>query len=407
MVQRAVGFEVEVKNWRTWKPSLPHFYGECLLRHNDFYRDPHSAKDLLLEADDFNLTADRPTTESVPEFVTEPFPETPDGHKRLKKAFAKIQELVRLLHSQAQANPQMLVPGIKIENFGDLRSPSTIFDAVKTPDFHPQANAGVRLENIPELLRRSGTRPAVGPSAKRLTRIQSVNTIPARAEMDSMKSAPARANMALEKFGEDYPGLPENWIPSSALRGLVAYIINYLECPVINYLSYPKSYFPVMARTDFAGMYALLSASERSFFSASSGLHFLEIFKRVEFGVDSGGPLDFSLPVFAKGIRRGQQKAKVRDLDCLDRATWIREITQGVDLLTRRHYPGPEEQKEQLDTIGSWDNSMDQIGFDKSPAPILELRRLQFSEDIEELPRIAEDVFLMIWQLNRRNNLDL
>ncbi|BDD03290.1 hypothetical protein [Aureibacter tunicatorum] len=401
VIQRDIGFEVEVKNWRTWKPATPQVYPETILKKFKTLRIPHAAKEVILKGEGFELTADRPTNESVPEFVTTPEPETPEGLTKTLETFKRIEKIVDILHQKAVKQSDMLVTMCPIESLGQNTNPMTLFDASEKPDFHPQANVGLKLSKIPEIFLRSGDNPPSCPSRERLTRIRSVDTKQAREEMMSMKSAQSRASEALRLFFNNHRSSMPFSQPSPELVGLCALMIHYMECPMINYSAYVKSYFPIMARTDFAGIFELLPHDEQTFFRLDNGKYFLEIFAFGKYGVVQNTPLDMSELFFAKGVRQGQAGASCYALDQLTREQWIRNIPAGVDMLTRRHYPGPDEQKNELDTIGSWANCYDKVGKQKQLAPIFELRRLQYTDNTEELSKVARDVFLIIMSLNR------
>ncbi|WP_338394948.1 hypothetical protein [Fulvitalea axinellae] len=398
VIQRAIGFELEVKNWRTWKCRDPQYLPEAGERKNISYRRPHGVQEKLLKGEGYSLTSDRPSAESVPEFITDPFPETDSGLAKLDSTFRKITELVTLMHAEARSHPDSLNPITSYKDKGTVLKPETFFDALPEPDFHPQATVGVHLSKMSDLMRISGN-PSPSVQESRFTRIKDVNEPPAFKEKESMSTAFGRAERALEKFSKTFKPF-DGWKPSIELKNLCAYMIHYLECPMINFLSYPKSYFPVMARTDFAQIFNLLPIDEMAFFREDDGTTFLRIFEIVEYDLPEGPKLDMRDQFFAKGIRQGQPTASCHAIDGLDRATWIRNIPLEKDFLTQDYYPGKREQARQLDTMGGW-YGFDRLGDWRIPVPVFELRRIQFTRDAQELPAIARDVFTAIVELNR------
>ncbi|BDD05610.1 hypothetical protein [Aureibacter tunicatorum] len=399
VVQRAVGFEVEVKNWRTWKPRDDQSFFEGLLRRGISYRKPHNARDVLMKSKGYELTADRPSSESVPEFVTDAFQETDDGEQKLQRTFQSIVELVDHMHQDAQKHPNSLNDLRHYEYAGDLRKPFTMIDAENVPDLHPQATVGVHLTKMSNLMEISGNHSPSQKAHSRFTRIADVHDPPAYQEKDSMTSAFPKALKALESFKKKHISEP-NWEPSEELKNLFAYMIHYLECPMVNFQSYPKSYFPIMARTDFAMTFKLMPPEEVFMFSENDGELFVKLFEHVNFSPPCGTKMEMHQQVFQKGIRQGQPTASCHEINGLNRAAWVRNIALGRDMMTQDDYPGKRNQGRQFETMGAW-YKYDRLGDWRIPAPVLELRRIQFTRDIKELPLIAHDVFNTIRELNK------
>ncbi|BDD05561.1 hypothetical protein [Aureibacter tunicatorum] len=404
VIQRDVGFEVEVKNWRTWSPIDLKMLPVAVRRKNYGFRYPHESKEVLLKGDKYQLTADLPTDQSVPEFVTDPEPETPEGLKSTMDTFKRIENVVNILEREYRADGDKLPTVECLRQEGQVVREDAIFDTKgEVPDFHAQANVGLKISKIPDLLNRSGELPPSNSMNERLTRIKSVNTPPARLEMESMKNAHDKARLALDKFFGKHGDEMIFDQPSPELIGLVTLMVNYIECPMINFHTYTKGMFPVMARTDFASIYELLPDEEQQFFQQDDGLYFMRIFELVDFDPSFRCPHFMQEQFFTKGVRRENLHAPIQDLDHLSRELWIRNIPLGVDALTTKNYPGPDFQKEDLNTMGSWEGMFDKIGPQKQSVPIFELRRLQYTNNTEELGKIAHDVFLTIMALNNES----
>ena len=398
VIQRAIGFEIEVKNWHTWQPSASMFLFESYIRAVKSLRIPHKQKDLLLTGEHFTLTADRPTHKSVPEFVTDAFSDDPDGFQELTETFRKIQAMLHLMHARAKVQPKHLQPIYWLKDFGKIEDDNASFDALPPPDMHAQANVGIRLSKVPELFKLSGTYPSMSPYYERFTRIKDVFKPSAWREMESMRNAHDSVLEAVKEFSVTH-GPSEDWQASNNFVGLCTFLVHYLECPLINYDSYIKGGFPVMARTDFAAMYELLPPEERSYFQQSDGQHFIALFEKVKFCENNYQPLDLKGLVFEKGARQGELDPV--NMSHLTREQWLANITQGVDFLTVKGYPGPDSEKLELDTMGSWGKKFDEVTPKRLQAPILELRRIQYTKDIDELLPIASDIFFTVVGLNQ------
>ncbi|BDD12672.1 hypothetical protein FUAX_51040 (plasmid) [Fulvitalea axinellae] len=398
-IQCAVGFEVEVKNWNTWKPVMPEVLFESFGRYKEEYRKAHSKKDLLFKGKDFDLTADRPTEDSVPEFVTKPFAETPEGLDQMREVFRRIQGMLHSMHAKALEYPERLQSINRFAKEGKVVDPEASIDALEQPDLHPQANVGIRLGSVPELFERSGRFPAKRKADERLTRIKYVNTPEAQAEMRSMVRVKQRVLDAIERFRMWYEPYPD-WEPSETFIGLCCYLAHYLDCPMINFKTYTKSAFPIMARTDFAAMYELLPPQEFFYFQLGGGIHFQTLFELIRFESNGDMPLDLKNQIFEKGTRQDQDQPLVDQINGLSRENWLLNITQGMDLLTERNYPGLDDQADELDTLGSWGETYDRVGTQPKRVPILELRRIQYVRDIDELSAVADDIFHTVLELN-------
>ncbi|BDD11547.1 hypothetical protein FUAX_39790 (plasmid) [Fulvitalea axinellae] len=401
-IQRAVGFEVEVKNWKTYRtrpkghPVMPWH----IEREFTKGRYKHHTKDLLFKGRDYELTADCPFAgNSVPEFITIPFEEDFDGLHRANKAFAQIGELVDRMHHEAKIHPETLNRLDEYHAHGSVEAPTAMIDALPKPDFHPQANVGLRLTAVTDLFGLSSEKPITTPVAERLTRIKSLRGQPQRRERRSMAQAREKAERALDKFRYVFT-IHEDWTPSEELLNLLAYMLHYIECPMINYHEYPKSFFPIMARTDFFMMYRLLPFEEQDYFSENDGNMFVKLFEMIKHSLPDIGELELDEEFFEEGIRNDQEADNYR-LDGLTRKEWIRGVATGKDLLTSRNFPDQNINRE-LQTMGSW-QKYDDLEAGGRAMPILELRRLQFTDNTEDLRAMAVEIFRTIIHLNEKH----
>ncbi|BDD02866.1 hypothetical protein [Aureibacter tunicatorum] len=400
-IQRAVGFEVEVKNWRTYDPKTSYMDDLSLTRDFTLSRKKQKKNAKMFQGRDFELTADQPfSSHSVPEFITEPFEENGSGRHKLHMAFGEISKMSKQLHDDSRSHPDMLSRLDICQGLGQILMPDTIIDALEVPDFHPQANIGMRMAAMEPLFEIASVDIRNTPLAKRFTRIESLNNHDRFFwERKSLKNAHKRARNALEDFSYAFP-LYEGWQGSNELFNLFAYMIHYIECPMINYHEYVKSAFPIMARTDFFMMYRLLPLEEQDYFMADDSKMFIKLFELVKFGVYDGDAISLEEQFFEQGIRGNQYNARNYRMDGLTRLEWIRQIPQGQDLLTKRNFPDQALARE-LDTMGSW-QKYDELGEFETSAPILEFRRLQYTDSTEDLQKMALEIFDFVVAMNKQ-----
>ena len=205
--------------------------------------------------------------------------------------------------------------------------------------------------------------------------------------------------------------------PSNRLRGLLTMTTQYLLSGAIpGTRSYTKSLAWAMPRTDFASMFALLTHSERSYFSADPGrwVHYALLTA----GLDNAGNTD-------QAAREFLVQARISDTHTLDkpvripitRGMWLRDMALGVDAVDRFTEQGSNTPAMQnaygihrLYSLGRLGNTFDQVGLPRGTdnrrhlGVILELRQMRRDIPYTQWKQVALDVFDFTRRINNRSD---
>ncbi|MFE4538000.1 DUF4157 domain-containing protein [Streptomyces scopuliridis] len=435
MVQRAVGFEFEtaeetlaadpglrqserrgeryIKQFRTrgvWEgrdagaPDSTEYMGRGLRKKERIV----TVGDLFtMEADEASLGG------SDLEFVTAVFPETDEGRERLIRAMGLISGVAaRLDGGQSLFAGEELaglvggtaaqVPDRAEQATGKQRGPvGKLFKGFPDPQYvvkvsglglaaSPQTTAGVHLSRIPQLIGAiTGPPQPAGAEA-------TLNPMSQQDLGNVQATALQRVNAFLGN-GFLVPGAGPNRAPaepSDQLRGLLTLTATYLIGGDLSRdQDYVKAIAPMLARTDFAAMYAQLPQEERENFAADP-----DVF--VNAAVQAAGLPTPDAPVFAGNIGRG---APV-NIQHVTRRIWLRGMVDGQDLMSAGGYQNHDWGRTDNDRLAEEFESMGSYGAQTDPGnmPIVELRRMRNRVPYQEWTRLALMAFDLIRQVNNQ-----
>jgi hypothetical protein len=342
VIQRDVGFEFETgwiveKEQQKLSAITTAFGGapvyKTLGRREVFFRDP---------AGNFDLMAD---DHSNIEFRTEPFAADTnnDIDNVLEPALQALEALALLLDAQ-NAGPFAWAAPLPMQGNGLLKNVRVSPAPAGAPmTASPQATVGVRQDQIHNLL------DEISQGATQQTLMGVGN------DYQVVHAAVGRANLAGNVNGNP---------PSLELKGLLGMLLSYIYRggrPHQGAMAYAKLIAPVMARTDFAGMFNHLQPAEIAYFTGPNGP---ALFSQYVLNV-AGVPGHLQLFRFGFG-------AGPTFLPALTRDTWLQGIAGGIDLLNRQHYP------QVSDSLGDFGLNVDALNVRgvAEDGIILELRRM-------------------------------
>ncbi|MEU6132951.1 hypothetical protein ABZ805_27540 [Saccharopolyspora sp. NPDC047091] len=410
-VQRDVGFEIEVPGIHTRAFSPPPKEKDDAgwelspassdwaprraenTRKRSVLTPPSQARLLekgtkLVRADTFTIESDEALSQLPPstdlEFVTIPFPETDQGAERLTETVSRILAVASLFNGDGIHTAESLAEAAK----GSAQHPTDL------PPNHsgtrhyteaayvaygfggsgnPQATAGIRLDRVERLVQ-DLARPEVrgdGPAAQQGESRLSL----------SAGDCTSRAQQGVDRHMRSVAGSggPEpDPAPSGKLRGLLVVITAYLLHGDGRHEKYYKGVAPLMGRTDFGRMFTLLEPDEQDRLAANDGSLLVDL------ALGSAGLAGRADEPVLLGLG-GPGQSRAIDFTELTRRRWLREITQGHDLLSKHGYEGYASRRTDEGfehRKGAEFESMGALGFRTEDvhgvqAPIFELRRLR------------------------------
>jgi hypothetical protein len=359
-------------------------------------------KEVLVRTPDFRLEADEATGGgSDLEFVTTAFPEDAAGLARLTAAMTRIVAAAQLLlgangdvvtardvtavtggTAPAPAGPpRSLVAAAKVLVKPDPEyAMQTFISTMLTAS--PQTTAGVRLDKIPDLLRRfvqGQSAPNPGPADQ--LGVGDAHRIHRDAEQWAAQTAQNWTSAAGD------PASPE-------LRGLLTLVGTYLlggERRLDQ--AYLKGIVPLLARTDLATAFRLVP--EHDELAENDGAAFVALALAAAHQTGRGAEA-----VYDKNI--GPPLApRLGPIADITRQTWLEQLTKNVDLLSRAGYRqvvrGAAE--EEFESMGEYGDRTENVGAGIA-APILELRRMRSGVPHTEWAALALAAFTVITGLN-------
>jgi hypothetical protein len=348
-VQRKVGIEIET-GWyvdTADKPLIGKTKPGKPLKKYDVVGEPF---------DGFKVTADTaPNKRSEIEFVVDPPVEEGDeGKQRLETVMKKLTDVGKGME-QAGENTEHFT-----QDKATKRKPDKKF--VITPrgplDGSPQVTLGLALGAIT----RMAPPPPPAPAAGQQPAPQPPQDRPAPTAMQ-----PGTAYLAGQARRVTGKGAIPT--PSDDLRGLIAVISSYIikGSVTAQQLAYPKQIANVlMARTDFAKLFLLLPAAERTILEADKNLWVDLVVDAASAGKVSGGTIDPNKNV----IEAGTKGTGVRDLTIKD---WLTAIAENDDKLNSVFAPT---------NMGALKDRTEQVGPDnaRQEAGIFEFRASQMTK---------------------------
>jgi Domain of unknown function (DUF4157) len=348
-VQRKVGIEIET-GWyvdTADKPLIGKTRPGRPLKKYDVVGDPF---------DGFKVTADTaPNKRSEIEFVVDPPVEEGDeGKQRLETVMKNLTDVGKGME-QAGKGAEYFT-----QDKATNRKPDKSF--VVTPrgplDGSPQVTLGLALGAIT----RMSPPPQAAPPAGQQPAPQPPQDRPAPTAMQP--GAAYLAGQARRVTGKG--AIPT---PSDDLRGLIAVISSYIikGSVTTQQLAYPKQIANVlMGRTDFAKLFQLLPAAERTILEADKQLWVDLVVGAATAGKLSGGTIDPNKNLIAAGTKR----TDVRDLTIKD---WLTGIAENDDKLNSVFAPT---------NMGALKDRTEQVGPDnaRQDAGIFEFRASQMTK---------------------------
>jgi hypothetical protein len=409
-----------MEHWETWQARWWSSLNDAVaipahgpLPQNRWKRLPKGAK--LISGPGFALTADDDpvnANRSDLEIVTDPFDETPAGHVALTAAMNDIVNWVNTLSAQYvpslnnHEHPSANLIAGAIGAGATVDNPKAFFRTMQPGILRAkvQTTAGLRLEAIARLI--EDLYPTAGEGAviagrRAAGRLRLVGwngvAVPGPL-MQAMAAAPGAARQAIHDYQNGtlvvaaHPGAPPT---TGALTSLLTLVVAYLSIADQGLVrSYPKTIAPLMARTDFSSLYALLNPTERQYYQATSGQEWLALVL-VAMGWNPG---DLDQPVFAQGIQTPSAGVPAQ-LPGLTRRRWLVGMTNGTDYLTRKKFP-TKGQRHLIEGLGSYGSKMDKATLLNLPAPIFEIRSAPMLQ-LNDWVQFADDVFHYAYFLNR------
>ncbi|BDD11493.1 hypothetical protein FUAX_39250 (plasmid) [Fulvitalea axinellae] len=407
-IQRLVGFELEL-SWPTRRPKMGMEDEALADPGGEEYTIPLKKKDLLFTGDDFEVQADE-TSDGKSDFevVTEPFAEDATGLERLRTASRKIVDFFHEIETLSKENPNPFMGFSPLAKHGMTLMHEAIFKPRFPFNITPQMTAGIRLSELPDFYRDAFptskdpfTRYGRRAFGRRALSKSHLHEFPYEHHHRSNVfngDIPDKVEEGRKKFMAKHPDLP-SWSMSPNMRGLLCMIVHYLKAASKPHLSYPKSAFNFLARTDFAEMFKVLPLKERVYFGPKHIIRWLRL-------IQSCYPyLSWKAPLFTHGVYSDGPKESQHILDGLTVQAWLENIPKGVDLLTRWNFP-THEHAHHLESMGEYASRTDEGGgTNTTRAPIFEVRGMDILTSPDNLPRWMENGWKMIYALNKRLDL--
>jgi Domain of unknown function (DUF4157) len=419
MLQRKIGLELEVPYIFSWKPKG--LWGQVSAMNHASRRKRLKKGDPIIRGTGFELQGeDAPgdDTKSNIEFVTDAFDENQTGLNALTQAMTEINQIGTQMTANAQHGQFLdvgLLPGTKVVPTAFLQ------DAHKPIKAKVQSTFGLSLGNVAQFMEEifATTHDAPDP---RLTKGRAAltgydPTVMERGGLDPINpgpilrtvgGAPAEAQTAINTLQSRFNNVPAS---TPELVSLLSMVIAYLKigagngAPLVR--SYAKTIAPVMARTDFAKMFSLLSDEEKAFYGGGTGGTWKYLVSIVP-GLDV-----LTQPVYASGIAITSPVYRVdHSLDLLTRDLWLTGMATGTDYLTQYNFPD-RHQRGEIEGLGSYQNKTD-TSHTGQEMPIFELRAMMKAVDptvaqaigerglypMNEWTTLAQAILIYIWDLN-------
>lgn len=358
MLQRAIGFEFEAPSWASWYLKRPLTKREekqrktqkrvrGLTSPQDY--EPLKKKDQIaarpgyaIEADEADSGAGSASTSNV-EFVTRPFKS--DEEDALVTALDDMLAVCNWLIAYAgrrDGQGEFIWPD-ELRMIGGQGSTMLSGGTSGHIELKPQLSAGIRLSHIADVMTDIGTaQPGESPQeAQERDRGRKELITPGGFGADYVGAGPANAQAAIQAFAAKYSLRYPNATTAmqnddDKLKGLLSLIYVYLISASELNPRYPKAIAPLMARTNFAGLYDMLDWRVRKFFRHEP-LLWIELIRLL-----ISNRLDLSRSVFERVMSDGtREQSKFGDRERyadLRRADWLLGMLYGHDLLSTHGY---------------------------------------------------------------------
>ncbi|RUT11237.1 hypothetical protein DSM107010_35060 [Chroococcidiopsis cubana SAG 39.79] len=208
-----------------------------------------------------------------------------------------------------------------------------------------------------------------------------------RADVEVLQQAPRAAEQAITDFKTQMIGDSIELLPnfgSESLVGLMALIYTYLKKATLPVMDYSRTLFPLLSRTNFSSMFAMLPDNDR--------VPFIEDPQRfVNINLNAAQMVGTSGTAFFTGGFPYNPSLNAWSAS-ITRQSWLYNIPQGTDRLNQLAKFG--DRREQVGQTHLFKN--DTI----TDAPILELRRMKGDIGTNNWKDLALDVFDFVVKLN-------
>jgi hypothetical protein len=441
LLQRDVGFEYEVNRETYSAERMP----TSTERRQSKGRPPWARKQslgkgrtLVTDLGGVHLKTDLGGTwhDTNLEIEIDPVPETPEGRETLLERLRTVEVVAQLMDRQrAQGVYHMSVPRLA----WSLRGAPTgddlyIHMGSKETSGNPQVTAGIRLDQVAQLMERTVGGPTAGPHAVGVASLERIELGIGGSDFGVVGDAPRQVRAGIQAFLAERNNPPDTF-PSAALVGLCSVMLTYLVRGGGDTLAYAKQIAPLMARTDFGHMFArYVPREERKYLRAQGGRRFRLMWRKILKKAGVAGGIDAPLYAASPSAALGSALP-----GALSRRAWLDGIVTGVDLLTSKHIPGvaagdpltdaqawrlnqfqlgpaaPGQQatqqqaealtsyrRDQLFGLGAMGGKHDMVNpaGGGMKAPIFELRRMRQNVDVHTFTEMALGVYDHIVALN-------
>lgn len=404
-IQRKVGFEYE-----TGAPALTTTNGpltpaeesglvqlptdDGAARHGGGNIHHLAKSDILVDNATYKVTAEEPgggLDWSTVELVVKEQEENAQGRGRLIASLNALADVVADIQSRTASAAMTIAaagPG------GAVPDPNRFVINMGMNSGDPQMTAGVGLSRIATMMEAVG-QPA-GLAAQ--PPVQRLDLGGQRADdFRTVGVAPAAARHAIGAYLPGVPARTGNPAPFNAnydeLIGLLSLIGSYLKTGERAH-QYAKGIAPLMARNNFATIFAKLAAPVRVFFDANNQDEWVRLGAQLLNSLGIAGGLDAN--VFAGGVDIGI------DPDDLTRRMWLRGMPQGHDYLSRNEWPTAAD-RPFIMGMGALPGVGEAVGAGgpaPNIAPILEFRRMRKSMTFAEFADVALGAFDYVVRVN-------
>jgi hypothetical protein len=409
-VQRDVGFEFESKDFYTRHgddvlsdvPFADNIEGQHAFNGKGMRRIAKGG--VILERSDIEVQADDNKQNSDLEIVTTHFPETNDGRRRLVAAMGAMANLARrgkdLPTSYAKAS-DLAGDGFAVRDQGAI-----ILGAWQAATTAPQVTLGIRLRNIPDLVkdlqgddtesldernqRAPGRLMMTAPHPEHPQRPRDFTDL----DMASTLLRGARlAHDTIAAYRRDKTNAPGGL----EMEGFLTILFSYTE-GMQGKKAFLKNNTPLMAKTDLATTWSTLPKDVRAYWGESVwGTSRLEKLVASARGYEQKLDRPFFDVPYDAGITEGDDRVARQWYHKLKLRKVLRGITTGTDYVTTAKFPNLPKGQE-IEGYGALGRHMDRL---VEPLPVFELRSASRPIKYDQAARWALRMFDYIRSLNQ------
>ncbi|MCX5063263.1 MULTISPECIES: DUF4157 domain-containing protein [unclassified Streptomyces] len=367
---------------------------------------------LVVAGNKFDLTADAsPTGGSNLEWITDPL-------TSLAEVGTVMDNLTAMARYLDGRRGDAYIPSEDVTAGGGTpQSRLRIYPDGNPLSFAPQATLGARLERLPKLIDYLANREPM--SVMERVPVLGAGRVKGRAQASADLSAGGLGELPAARAGADAAitallpqlGFQPSRSDTKALTGLVMHLAAYLIQgqnlqPGANAKSIAGA---LMARTDFAHAFSLLSPNLTGHFQANRD-EFVALVLRAAGMTGRGGER-----VFGNEVERGLANDRTRTTVELTRNAWLSALPSGSDLLKNWDHLTVDERDvvddedgaravhKSLGALGAQQNLVGPQG--NQEAVVAELRRMKDNVPTANLKQLAVAVFTLVEQLNAQQTL--